>query len=534
MPETSPVTGRYEIVREIGRGGMAIVYLARQVDLDRLVALKELGALRESDPSFTNRFLREARLAGSMSHPNIVTVHDFFEQRGAPVIAMEYLRRGSLRQYVGALSLPQVGGVLEGLLAGLAHAETHGIVHRDLKPENLLVSDEGRVKIVDFGIAKATNDLQVGTFVTSTGIALGTPNYVAPEQAMAQEVGPWTDLYSVGIVTFELFAGRAPFADTPEPMAVLLRQVNESIPPLSEIKNGVHPVMSEWVEWLLAKDPADRPQSAREAWLDLDERLASVLGSGWLRQADLPQPDPAQLSVETTANWRPLGTATRSENGQNGQAALTQAATVMPQPQSWQGPSAPKPRRRGNLGRWRTWRAAVLAVVALASIGWVGTKGLRDSPGATAGPTEPTTLAAPATGDTNQSTPSELGAVASQYETAASNVAASNRESPTPQRAALVAALQETAAAYRKAEAAAARDDRAGYLAALTDAEAGKAKVEAATQKVTDAPGATPGQDLPSTQPPTTPASSPSQLEESGGCAGDEASDDPSDDSCDP
>ncbi len=531
MPEPSLITGRYEILREIGRGGMATVYLARQVDLDRLVALKELGALRESDPSFTRRFLREARLAGSMSHPNIVTVHDFFEQRGAPVIAMEYLRRGSLRQYVGALSLPQVGGVLEGLLAGLAHAETHGIVHRDLKPENLLVSDEGRVKIVDFGIAKATNDLQVGTFVTSTGIALGTPNYVAPEQAMAQEIGPWTDLYSVGIVTFELFAGRAPFADTAEPMAVLLRQVNESIPPLYEIKRGVHPAMSEWVEWLLAKDPADRPQSAREAWLALDERLASVLGPAWLRQGDLPQPDPAQLAVETTANWRPSDGAARPENAQ---AALTQAATVMPQPQSWQGPSAPAPGRRASLGRWRMWRAAILAVLVLASIAWVGTKGLRDSSGVTADSTEATTRAAPVSGATNQSTPSELGSVAGQYETAAANVATSNRESPTPERAALIAALQETAAAYRTAEAAAARNDRAGYLAALSDAEAGKAKVEAATQKVTDAPGATPGQDLPSTQPTTTPASGTSQSDEGEGCAGDEASDDPSDDSCDP
>jgi serine/threonine protein kinase len=531
MPEPSPETARYEILREIGRGGMATVYLARQVDLDRLVALKELGMLGESDPSFVQRFLREARLAGSLSHPNIVTVHDFFEQRGAPVIAMEYLRRGSLRQYVGALSLPQVGGVLEGVLAGLAHAEEHGIVHRDLKPENLLVSDEGRVKIVDFGIAKATNDLQVGTFVTSTGIALGTPNYVAPEQALAHDIGPWTDLYSVGIVTFELFAGRAPFADTPEPMAVLLRQVNESIPPLSEIKHGVHPVMSEWVEWLLAKDPVDRPQSAGEAWLDLDDRLASVLGPAWLRQGALPQPDPAQLRVETTANRQPPDGATRSDNAQ---AALTQAATVMPQPQSWQGPSAAEPRRRRSLGRWRTWRAAVLAVLALGSIAWVGTKGLRDSPGTTASVTGPAQVTAPVSGDATRRTPSELGAVASQYATAAANVAASDRESPTPERAALIAALQETAAAYRTAQKAAARNDRAGYVAALSDAEAGKAKVEDATQRLEDSARATPGQDLPSTQPVTTPDSGSSQSEESGGCAGDEASDDPSDDSCDP
>jgi serine/threonine protein kinase len=526
MPETESVTGRYEILHEIGRGGMATVFLARQVDLDRLVALKELGLLRESDPSFTRRFLREARLAGSMSHPNIVTVHDFYEQRGAPVIVMEYLRRGSLRQYVGALSLAQVGGVLQGVLAGLAHAEEHGIVHRDLKPENLLVSDEGRVKIVDFGIAKATNDLEVGTFVTSTGIALGTPNYVAPEQAMAQEIGPWTDLYSVGILTFEVFAGRAPFADTPEPMAVLLRQVNESIPPLSEITQGVHPAMSEWVEWLVAKDPVDRPQSAREAWLDLDERLADALGPGWLRQGALPRPDPAQLAVETTTNWQPPDGTTGS---QNGQAALTQAATVMPRPQSWQGPSASGPGPRGSHRRWRRWRVAFLALLAIASIAWVGTKGLRDSPAGTAGQSDATTTTTSAPGQTNQSTPSDLAAVAGQYESAASKVAAANRRSPTPERAELVAALRDTATAFRTAQAASARNDRAGYLAALSNAEAGKARVEAATQNVSDAPRVTP-----STQPPTTPASDSQPSEESGGCAGDEASDDPSDDSCDP
>ena len=285
MPELTNALGRYEVLREVGRGGMATVYLARQVELDRLVALKVLGALRDSDPSFRQRFLREARMAGSLSHPNIVTVHDFFEQNATPAIAMEYLRRGSLRPYAGTLTLAQVGAVLEGLLAGLAHAETHGIVHRDLKPENVLVSDDGRVKIVDFGIAKATNDLQLGGFATSTGIALGTPNYVAPEQAMAHEIGPWTDLYSVGILTFELFVGQAPFADTPEPMAVLLRQINEQVPSLSHFRPDVDPSVSNWVDWLLEKEPSQRPQSAREAWDKLEDRLVGVLGPRWERDA---------------------------------------------------------------------------------------------------------------------------------------------------------------------------------------------------------------------------------------------------------
>src|SRR5438034_3842074 len=140
MSEVIRSVGRYEIERELGRGGMARVFLARQTDLDRLVALKELSAFHASDPQFAQRFLRESRLAGSLSHPNIVTVHEYFEHEGTPYISMEYVPLGSLRPYVGRLSLAQVVGVVEGMLAGLTHAESKGVVHRDLKPENVMVT----------------------------------------------------------------------------------------------------------------------------------------------------------------------------------------------------------------------------------------------------------------------------------------------------------------------------------------------------------------------------------------------------------
>ena len=183
------LVGRYEILREIGRGGMAIVYAARQPDLDRQVALKELSSFHATSAEFAHRFLRESRLAGSLNHPNIVTVHEYFEHGGTPYIAMELVPRGSLRPYVKRLSLAQVGGVLEGILAALAHAETAGIVHRDLKPENVMVTADGRVKITDFGIARARQ--RAGTqYVTATGMTVGTPTYMAPEQAMAGEIGP--------------------------------------------------------------------------------------------------------------------------------------------------------------------------------------------------------------------------------------------------------------------------------------------------------------------------------------------------------
>jgi serine/threonine protein kinase len=281
--------GRYEILREVGRGGMAMVYLARQTDLDRFVALKELGAFHASDPSFAQRFLRESRVAGSLSHPNIVTVHDYFDYDGTPYIAMEYVERGSLRPYIGKMTLAQVGGVLEGLLAGLAHAEQHGVVHRDLKPENLMVTADGRVKIADFGIAKATTKMQTGAFLTATGTTVGTPTYMAPEQAMAQDIGPWTDLYSVGCMAFEMFTGRVPFHDSEAPMAILLRHVNEPIPPVKSIEPSIDQKVSDWVETLLVKDPKKRARSANESWDEFEEIVIGLLGPRWRRQARLSE-----------------------------------------------------------------------------------------------------------------------------------------------------------------------------------------------------------------------------------------------------
>ena len=280
--------GRYRIVRQVGRGGMAIVYLARQQDLNRDVALKELSSFHATSPDMAERFVRESRLAGSLNHPNIVTVLEYFEDDGVPFIAMEYVPRGSLRPYVGRLSPAQLAGVMEGVLAGLAHAEMHGIVHRDLKPENLMVTSDGRVKIADFGIAKATASAATGAFLTAKGTTVGTPAYMAPEQAMGQEVGPWTDLYSVGVMAWEQVVGHTPFHDTDAPMAILMRHVNEPIPPVVDVKPDADPQMSAWIERLLVKDAEQRTRSPTAAWEELEEIVISELGPRWRREARLP------------------------------------------------------------------------------------------------------------------------------------------------------------------------------------------------------------------------------------------------------
>jgi tRNA A-37 threonylcarbamoyl transferase component Bud32 len=289
--------GSYEVVRVLARGGMAVVYLARQPTLDREVALKRLQ-LESTDPTLARRFVREARLAAGLDHPNVVTLFDFFEDSGVPYIAMEYVGGGSLRRLVGHLSLPQIFGVLEGVLAGLAHAESRGIAHRDLKPENVLVTREGGVKIADFGIARAYNALTPS--LTQTDSAIGTPSYMAPEQVTGDALGPFTDLYAVGVIAYELLSGHPPFnSDTP-PVAVLYRHVHTPPPPLSELAPDAPAPACEWVEHLLEKDPAARPPSAAEASQALEEIAVDQLGPYWRRDAPI-RPDASPVPTLATA-----------------------------------------------------------------------------------------------------------------------------------------------------------------------------------------------------------------------------------------
>ena len=300
MAETGTTVGRFEIVRELGRGGMAVVYLARQTELDREVALKELASFQSADSSGAERFVRESRVSGSLAHRNIVTVFDFFRHEGTPYIAMEYLARGSLRPLVGRLSVAQAAGVLEGVLAGLSHAERRGIVHRDLKPENLLVTDDGEIKIADFGIAKALNQVwTMGPSLTAAGMALGTPVYMAPEQAMAKEIGAWTDLYSTGVIAYELLVGQVPFSGGDTPMAILFKHVHDPIPPPREVNPELDPGLADWLERMLAKEPAERPKNAQEALDSLDEIVTQLLGPRWRREARLVEEPEAAPPVPT-------------------------------------------------------------------------------------------------------------------------------------------------------------------------------------------------------------------------------------------
>jgi serine/threonine protein kinase len=333
MPEVLRRVGRYDLLEVIGRGGAAVVYLADQRDLRRHVALKELAPYHAGDGTFAQRFVEESRMAGAMNHAHVVTVHEFFEDGGVPYIAMEYVPHGSLRQYVGRLTLAQIAGVLEGVLAGLSHGEAHLVVHRDLKPENLLVGSDGRVKIADFGVARAYNKAATRVVVTMEGTTIGTPTYMSPEQALGTDLTPATDLYSLGVVAWELLTGTVPFEESDTPVAILYRHVHEPVPSVRTVVPTVDEAIAAWLERMLQKRPEDRFQSADEAWVELEDVILELLGPRWRRQA--------RLALEEGA--RGEGTLTPAEFRRAGLPAVDGASPATPPATAPPATQPPKP-----------------------------------------------------------------------------------------------------------------------------------------------------------------------------------------------
>ena len=209
MDLTGTTLGNYQIIQEIGRGGMAIVYKAFQPSLRRYVALKVLPEYYQADPEFVARFQREARAAAQLGHPNVVTIYDVGEQAGIHYIAMEYLEGGSLldRLSRGPLGPEEALHIIEQVGSALDFAHSHGLIHRDIKPANLLFSGAGRPKVTDFGIARAGDTARL----TRAGTMLGTPEYMSPEQAQGMPVDHRSDLYALGVILYEMVCGTYPF-----------------------------------------------------------------------------------------------------------------------------------------------------------------------------------------------------------------------------------------------------------------------------------------------------------------------------------
>ncbi|MGL6074626.1 MAG: serine/threonine protein kinase [Fimbriiglobus sp.] len=277
--------GRYEVQRLIGEGGMGRVYLARQTDLGRMVVVKVMHDHVAQDARFRERFQRETLLMARFQHPRAVTLYDAsLNDPSGSCIVMEYVRGVNLEILLtknGRMTAPRVARIIQQLCEALQAAHDEGIIHRDLKPANLMIVDpdtpKERIKVMDFGLAKLVDDT-TSQKVTDTNVdfAVGTPGYIAPEQVRGETMDHRGDLYSVGVMMYELLSGRLPFVGA-NSMDVLLAHATEPPPSFAEIglTDWVPESVEEVVRKVLAKNPDDRPQTARELWEQLDAAIRS-------------------------------------------------------------------------------------------------------------------------------------------------------------------------------------------------------------------------------------------------------------------
>ncbi len=260
MPEVSEgvvVDGRYRVLRRLGSGGMADVWLADDAHLQRQVALKVLHSRFAQDQEFVERFRREAEAAAGLQHPNVVAVYDRGAIDGTYYIAMQYIEGRSLKELIDSgLSIDQGVGLVRQVLEAARFAHRHGIVHRDLKPQNVIVDAEGKALVTDFGIARAGV-----SEITQAGSVLGTPHYLSPEQAQGMDVTPVSDLYSIGVILYEALTGRVPF-EADSAVAIAMKQVSQAPQRPSSINAKISPALDAAVMRALEKDPAQRFQTA--------------------------------------------------------------------------------------------------------------------------------------------------------------------------------------------------------------------------------------------------------------------------------
>ena len=347
MAEQEPrVLGdRYEIHQRLARGGMAQVYLARDRSLDRPVAVKELVPEFATDPSFVERFRREAQAAANLSHPNIVGVYDWGTQDGTYFIVMEYVDGQTLSRVLradGPFHPRRAAEIAAEVAAGLGFAHSRGVVHRDVKPGNVLLTRSGQSKVTDFGIARALSSSDED--LTQAGSVMGTATYFSPEQAQGLPVDPRSDLYSLGVVLYELVTGRPPFSGE-TPLAIAYKHVQDQPAPPSTLMSGLPEGLEAIIMKLLAKRPDDRYSSAEDLRADLNRFLAG----------------------ETTVAERGLvaagalaGAAALADPATTVQAATTVGAAVPVDPSE---DDEPEEHKR------RTWLFIAVLVVLLALLG---------------------------------------------------------------------------------------------------------------------------------------------------------------------
>src|SRR3954471_10157341 len=299
------LSGRYRLEAKLGSGGMSTVYLPRDETLDRAVAGKVMHREMSEQADQLERFRQEARAVAKLSHPNVVAVIDAGEDKGHPYIVFEYVEGETLKQRIarlGALDTQEALAYAIEIARGLTVAHARNMVHRDIKPQNVLIDADGRAKLTDFGISRQLE--QDG--MTATGRVLGTTDYVAPEQAMGMGVDPRSDIYSLGVVLYEMLIGQVPFhADSQ--VGVAMKHVNEELPDVQRRRPEVSAAVALVVERATAKDPSERYQQVSEMIDDLETALeveAARAGSTTGEATSvLDAVPPPQRKLSTRARW---------------------------------------------------------------------------------------------------------------------------------------------------------------------------------------------------------------------------------------
>ncbi len=368
--------GKYEVLGPLGEGAMGVVYKAQDPILNRFVAIKTISAGLGADDELRQRFQREARAAASLNHPNIITIHDFGEEQGQIYMAMELLEGDDLKDLIGTDSpkpLEEKLEIMERICDGLAFAHAKNIVHRDLKPGNIHIQPNGRVKILDFGLARLG-----GSDMTKAGVVMGTPNYMSPEQVMGERVDARSDIFSLGAVFYEIITNHKPFeADSVH--AVLYQVVHKEPQPVRQWDPSVPRAIVELVERMLAKDPAERFAHAGEL-REAVHGIRQALAAGRLESATLAEIMEVELVDAAEVAPPPDAKAVLDADGTL-QMEITQVpapAAAAPRssrpsrPTSSLPPRRPaKPRVAPATSKIPYLLGGVLVVAVLAAVGWL-------------------------------------------------------------------------------------------------------------------------------------------------------------------
>lgn len=325
-PEIGEKVGPYEIRGLIGKGGMGAVYLAEDRSLDRRVALKMLPPQFMQDREIVARFRREAQALARLRHPNLMHIYAVGEHKGRPYFAMEYIKGSTLSSIIetaGRIAPAQAAHIAAEVMSALDKVHKARMMHRDVKPGNIMIDEDGRAVLMDFGLARQEQD----SALTADHTVLGTPKYMSPEQAQGERVDSRTDIYSLGIVLYEMLTGRAPFTGKTS-FEILRRHIDSSVPPPSELEPDVPPGLDAVVARAVAKSREDRYQNVREMATDLSAvyrdatllRLAAVTGPGTEPTVTIAQPRPGFAS--TIAAHRPAPSSWRNLSVKIGGAAV--------------------------------------------------------------------------------------------------------------------------------------------------------------------------------------------------------------------